>query len=197
VHEAHGKNWDGLTMSRMSYGHAMMVTPLQMCMAVASIANGGKLMRPQIIKEVRDDSGNVVQQFLPEEVRRVCSTKTATQMKQAMIGVVADEKGTGHLAAIPDIVVAGKTGTSQLYSSTGGVHKNHYCVSFAGFAPADNPQLAAIIVVDDPQGEPGELMGGKLAAPIFAKLMKQSLHTMAVANAGSSAQGPLLKGGQR
>ena len=196
VHKAHGRNWDGKTFSRMAMGHALMVTPVQMCMAVGSIANGGSLMKPQIIKEIRDEDGKVLQSFSPQEVRRVCSPKTSEAMKQAMIGVVELEKGTGARAAIPGVTVAGKTGTSQLYTEDGrGIWQGHYCVSFAGFAPAEDPQLCAIIVVDDPKGDASDLMGGKLAAPIFAQLMKQCLHTMAVANAGTATKTPLMKGG--
>jgi len=195
VHKPHTRTWDGKTFSRMSMGHALMVTPLQMVMAVGAIANGGSLMKPQIIKEIRDEDGTLVQGFSPQEVRRVCSKKTAETLKQAMIGVVTSEKGTGARAAIPGVTVAGKTGTSQLYAK-GGIWQGHYCVSFAGFAPAEDPQLCAIIVVDDPKGEPADLMGGKLAAPIFAQLMKQCLHTVAVANAGTlTTSTPIAKGG--
>jgi len=198
VHDPNGRHWDGMTFSRMAMGHALMVTPLQMCMAVGAIANGGSLMKPQIVKEIHDSHGQLVQSFAPQEVRRVCSKKTADVMKQAMIGVVESEKGTGLKAAIPGVSVAGKTGTSQLYTPDGGgVWQGHYCVSFAGFAPAEDPQLCAIIVVDNPEGDASDLMGGKLAAPIFAQLMKQCLHTMAVANAGTTAGTPFPKGGAR
>lgn len=190
------KAWDGLTFSRMAMGHAVTVTPLQMTMAVGVIANGGNLMKPQLIKEVKDEKGNIVRQLKPEVVRRVCTPRTAELMRQAMIEVVQGQKGTGKQAGIEDIIVAGKTGTSQRRRDDGrGYEDGHYCVSFAGFAPADKPELCAIIVVDDPHGAPEELYGGKLAAPIFSQLMKQSLHTMAVAHAVQREISPLSNGG--
>lgn len=190
------KVWDGLTFSRMAMGHAVAVTPLQMAMGVSVIANGGVLMKPQLIKEVRDESGQVVRQFAPVPVRRVCSERTANLVRQAMVEVVQGQRGTGKLAAIDGILVAGKTGTSQRRRDDGrGYEPGHYCVSFGGFAPADRPQLCGIIVVDDPQAPSTELYGGKLAAPIFAQLMKQSLHTMAVAQAAQREIAPLTEGG--
>lgn len=182
VHKPGTRKWDGLTFSRMSYGHAMMVTPLQMCMAVAAVANGGNLMKPQIVREVRSASGEVVKTFEPQVVRRLFSEKTAKVMKQAMIGVVENPKGTGARAAVAETTVAGKTGTSQLYKALKrGVAEGHYCVSFAGFAPAENPELCAIIVVDDPEESDDTVSGGKLAAPIFSKLMDRCLRTRAIA----------------
>lgn len=192
------KSWDNLTFSRMAMGHAVTVTPLQMAMAVSAIANGGTLMKPMLIKEIRDDKGNMIQGFEPQPVRRVCSEKAAAMMRQAMISVVNDPRGTGKQAAIPDITVAGKTGTSQRRRDDGrGYEDGHYCVSFGGFAPAENPQLCAIVVLDDPQAPESELYGGKLAAPIFAQLMKQSLHTLAVTRAGSADKASIAKGGAK
>ncbi|CAN5741394.1 penicillin-binding protein 2 [soil metagenome] len=192
------KSWDNLTFSRMAMGHAVTVTPLQMAMAVSAVANGGTLMKPMLIKEIRDDKGNLMQNFEPQQVRRVCSEKAAAMLKQAMISVVNDPHGTGKQAAIPDITVAGKTGTSQRRRDDGrGYEDGHYCVSFGGFAPAENPQLCAIIVLDDPQAPEAELYGGKLAAPIFAQLMKQSLHTLAVTRTGSADKASIAKGGAK
>jgi cell division protein FtsI/penicillin-binding protein 2 len=185
LHHPGTKWWDGLTFSRMSYGHAIQVTPLQMCMAVAAIANGGTLMKPQIVKEVRDEPGNLIQSFPPQPVRRVCSQRTADYMRKAMIGVVTNPRGTGAQAAIPGVTVAGKTGTSQLYNATGtAIRTGHYCVSFAGFAPAESPSLCAIIVVDDPDASREDLTGGKLAAPIFSRLVQRCLQNLAVARVG-------------
>ncbi len=185
LHHPGTRWWDGLTFSRMSYGHAIQVTPLQMCMAVAAIANGGTLMKPQIVKEVRDDAGNVVQDFPPVAVRRVCGEKTAVLMRKAMVAVVENPKGTGVQAAIPGVTVAGKTGTSQLYNANGtAIRSGHYCVSFAGFAPAEEPSLCAIIVVDDPEATKSDLTGGKLAGPIFSRLMQRCLQNIAVSRVG-------------
>ena len=184
-------SWDSLTFSRMAIGHSISVTPLQMAMATAAIANGGVLMKPQIIREVRDEKGNILQPFKPEEVTRVCSEQAASLVTKAMERVMTDEHGTGHnKVVIPGVRVAGKTGTSQRRKDSGrGYDVGHYAVSFAGFAPAENPSLCAIIVVDDPHAPADELSGGILAGPIFAQIMRHSLNHMAVAG------GPQAKGG--
>jgi len=184
-------SWDSLTFSRMAIGHSISVTPLQMAMATAAIANGGVLMKPQIIREVRDEKGNILQPFKPEEVTRVCSEQAASLVTKAMERVMTDEHGTGHnKVVIPGVRVAGKTGTSQRRKDNGrGYDVGHYAVSFAGFAPAENPSLCAIIVVDDPHAPADELSGGILAGPIFAQIMRHSLNHMAVAG------GPQAKGG--
>lgn len=189
------RNWDALTFSRMAIGHSVTVTPMQMAMAVAAIANQGVLMKPQIVEEVRDDHGKTLRKLTPETVRRVCSARAASTLREAMEGVVSD-KGTAAKAAIPGVRVAGKTGTAQLYKEKGkGVDEGHYCVSFAGFAPAEAPQFAAIVIVDDPHASREELTGGVLAGPIFAQLMKQSLEQMAVAKPQPLQPPSLAKGG--
>ena len=196
VHRPGTSTWDGLTFSRMAYGHAMTVTPLQMCMAVGAIANGGNLMKPRIVKEIRNEKGDLVRQFEPQVVRRVCSEKTSKLMRQAMVGVVESPKGTGARAAVEEVTVAGKTGTSQLYKTVGrgGIAEGHYCVSFVGFAPAENARLCAIIVVDDPAESEESVSGGKLAAPIFAQLMDRCLRTMAIAYNGRAETASERKG---
>ncbi len=191
------KSWDMLTWSRMAMGHSIAVTPLQMAMAVSAIANGGTLMKPQIVQEIRDDSGTVLESLAPEPVRRVCSERAAAALRIAMEGVVG-EKGTGARAAIPGVRVAGKTGTAQLYTANGkAIDEGHYCVSFAGFAPADKPELCAIVVVDDPHAPQSELLGGVLAGPIFAQLMKQCLEQVAVARNDGPARTAMARGGAR
>jgi cell division protein FtsI/penicillin-binding protein 2 len=191
------KSWDMLTWSRLAIGHAVAVTPLQMAMAVSAIANGGTLMKPKIVQEIRDDAGTVLESFTPEPVRRVCSERAAASLRVAMESVVSD-KGTGAKAAIPGIRVAGKTGTAQLYTASGkGIDEGHYCVSFAGFAPAENPELCAIVVVDDPHAPHEELLGGVLAGPIFAQLMKQCLDQTAVARNVLPSRAAIAKGGAR
>ncbi len=190
------KTWDNLTYSRMAIGHAVTATPLQMAMAVSAIANGGTLMKPQLIEEIRDDKGRSLDHLKAEPVRRVCSTKAANLTRAAMEAVVS-EKGTGFKAAIPGIRVAGKTGTAQLYKKNGkGIDDGHYCVSFAGFAPAENPEFTAIIVLDDPHAPQEELLGGILAAPIFSKLMQRSLQQMAVARSNATKPTLAKEGGE-
>ena len=176
------KHWDALTFSRMCIGHSISVTPLQMAMATAAIANHGMLMKPQIIREVRDSKGHLVEARNPEEAGRICSPEAAAFVTKAMENVMLDEHGTGHNKVIvPGVRVAGKTGTSQRRKDKGvGYDKGHYAVSFAGFAPVENPQLALLVVVDDPKAPTEELTGGTLAGPIFAQIMGHSLEHLAM-----------------
>jgi cell division protein FtsI/penicillin-binding protein 2 len=185
------KNWDSLTFSRMSIGHSISVTPLQMAMATAAIANGGMLMKPQIVREVRDSKGHLVETVQPQESGRVCSPEAAAFVTKAMENVMLDEHGTGHNKVIvPGVRVAGKTGTSQRRKDHGvGYDKGHYAVSFAGFAPVENPQLAVLVVVDDPKAPADELTGGTLAGPIFAQIMGHSLEHLAMTSGAQSAKG--------
>jgi cell division protein FtsI/penicillin-binding protein 2 len=196
--EAFGKvplrhNWNGLTFSRMAIGQSVTVTPLQVAMAMSALANGGTLMKPQIVQEICDDHGKILRELKPQIVRRVCSAKAANTMREAMEGVVSP-KGTAPKAAIENVRVAGKTGTAQLYKDRG-IWEGHYCVSFAGFAPAESPQLTAIVIVDDPHAPHEELLGGVLAGPIFSQMMKQSLEQLAVANPDPIPHPALAKGG--
>jgi cell division protein FtsI/penicillin-binding protein 2 len=193
--------WDSLTFSRMVIGHSISVTPLQMVMATAAIANGGNLMKPQLIRQVRDADGIVVRSFKPEQVTRVCSAQAAALVTRAMEGVL-DENGkgnTGKKAQVTDVRVAGKTGTSQLMNAKGtAVDKGHYAVSFTGFAPADDPQLCVLVVVDDPHSPHGEpVTGGEVAGPIFAQIMKHSLMHRSVAVGGQPAESTPGNGGTR
>ena len=183
--------WDGLTFSRMSIGHSVSVTPLQMVMAAAAIANGGVLMKPQIVREVRDAKGNILTPFKPEPVTRVCSEQAAALVTKAMEGVMLDEHGTGHnKVVVPGVRIAGKTGTSQRRKDHGaGYDKGHYAVSFVGFAPVENPQLCVLVVVDDPEAPANELTGGTLAGPIFAQIMRHSLDQLAVTTGARQPKG--------
>ncbi|MFZ4765092.1 MAG: peptidoglycan D,D-transpeptidase FtsI family protein [Roseimicrobium sp.] len=193
VHKPDTNDWDKLTFSRMAYGHAIEVTPLQMCLAVGAIANGGFLMKPQIIKQVRNSKGEVIQSFSPEVINRVCSQRAAAQVRDLMIEVIENPKGTGHAAKLDNVRVAGKTGTSQLYDDkTKDVWKDHYRVSFAGFAPAEDPTLCAIVVVHDPKLK--DASGGKVAAPIFAKVMQRCLQKRTLAQGRLPTTAPAFKG---
>lgn len=172
--------WSGTTLSRMAMGYEISVTPLQLIMAVGAIANKGTLMKPRLVDSIISPDGRTEKPEPVVAVRQVCSARVADAMTKMLEEVVSD--GTGGNAAIPGIRVAGKTGTARYYDPTytgpdGSKYRpGHYIVSFAGFAPADNPKLACLIVLHVPKSnDPTMLYGGKLAAPIFAEVMKEAL----------------------
>ena len=161
--------WTSLSITRVPMGHEIAVTPLQIAMAMATIANHGTMMMPQIIHSVRDQSGREVVSFTPQEVRQVVSSETAAKVASALQDVVS-EHGTARLGAIPGYHVAGKTGTAQRVDPKGGYTTGKYVVSFAGYFPAGDPEVAGIVVVDDPRTPGATVYGGTIAAPIFARI---------------------------
>jgi cell division protein FtsI (penicillin-binding protein 3)/stage V sporulation protein D (sporulation-specific penicillin-binding protein) len=162
-------SWTGLSITRVPMGHEIAVTPLQIAMSMAAIANGGNMMLPQIVQTVRDDSGREVVSFRPQVVRRVVSESTAAKVAAALQDVVS-ERGTARLAGFSGYRVAGKTGTAQRVDPKGGYTPGKYVVSFAGYFPADNPEVAGIVLVDDARTPGTSNYGGTVAAPIFSRI---------------------------
>ena len=163
--------WSGLSLATMSIGQEISVTALQMVSAFAAVANGGRLMQPQIVRATLDGQGREAQTFEPKAIRQVIAPETARTLTGIMTRVVSD--GTGHNAAIAGFEVAGKTGTAQKmdpatrrYSRAPGV------LSFVGFTPADDPRLAMIVLLDEPKNEK---WGSEAAAPIFAAIGTEAL----------------------
>ncbi|MGB0774655.1 MAG: peptidoglycan D,D-transpeptidase FtsI family protein, partial [Akkermansiaceae bacterium] len=155
--------------SRVSYGYAVSVTPLQVACAYSAIANGGNLMKPQLLKSVMANNGAVIKRYNPEVTRRVMKESTARKMRAALATVV-DVKGTAKRAKVIGYTVAGKTGTTKKLNPKGGYLDGRYTVSFAGMMPAENPAFVCVVVVDDPQTTEVKRYGGTIAAPIFAKV---------------------------
>ncbi len=156
--------------SRAAYGYAINVTPLQMTCAYAALANGGKLLKPQIVKALIANDGTVVQDYPPEIVSEVVKPKVATQMRAAMEKVI-EKGGTATLAAVPGFRVAGKTGTAKRIAPHGrGYLTNSYTVSFAGMMPAQDPAFVCVVVIDDPKTDKVTRYGGTIAAPTFGKI---------------------------
>lgn len=166
VHPVH--KWSGLSITRIPMGHEVAVTPLQSVMCMAAIANGGEMMMPQIVRSVCDSSGEEVLAMKPTVVRRVVSEETAGEVASALREVVS-EKGTAPLAAIPGYDVCGKTGTAQRVDPKGGYTPGQYVVSFAGYFPAGNPEVAGIILVDNAR-KAGTQYGGTIAGPVFSAI---------------------------
>jgi cell division protein FtsI (penicillin-binding protein 3)/stage V sporulation protein D (sporulation-specific penicillin-binding protein) len=169
--------WDKLTITRMPMGHSIAVTPLQMTMAMSVIANGGRLMKPRIVKTIRDADGNEVQKFEPEVVRQVVPEDTARFVSAALAGVTG-VGGTAKLANVPGFDVAGKTGTAQKVDPKGGYTPGKYVVSFVGYMPVEDPAFVCLVMVDDAKIPPGLNYGGLVAAPIFARIGEKAARYM-------------------
>lgn len=165
-------NLGSLQLGTMAFGQGISTTPLQMAAAYSAIANGGNLMKPYIIKEIRDSKNNTVQKFEPQLLRRVIREETAKHIAR-MLESVVEKGGTGTAARLEEYQVAGKTGTAQKVSpGSKGYAKNKYVASFVGFAPSRDPKLVVLVSIDEPKGD---YYGGLVSAPPFREIMGQSL----------------------
>ncbi|MDD5604053.1 MAG: penicillin-binding transpeptidase domain-containing protein [Eubacteriales bacterium] len=160
-----------LDMAVASFGQRFQVTPIEVICAYAAIANGGKLIRPMLVKELRDSSGSLVRSYKPEVVRSVISRTTSDTLRDILQGVVT--YGTGHNAYVPGYRVAGKTGTSETTYD-----EDRYIASFSAFAPADNPAVCVLVILDNPSGE--QYMGGVTAASVAGRLVRNILDHLGV-----------------
>ncbi len=168
------RKWAKVALGTHAFGQGFSVTTLQMATAFACLANGGFLLEPFVVREVRDETGRLVDVRRPRVVRRVISKETADRVLAVLEAVV--ESGTGKRARIPGLRVAGKTGTAQRFDpKTGRYSQDHPVVSFVGIVPADMPQLVIAVVLNEPEGRAS---GGKMAAPVFREIAFASLHYM-------------------
>lgn len=163
-----------IRLATMSYGHGIAITPLQLVNAVSAISNGGNLMKPRLVKELIDENGDVQLSYEPEIIRQVISKSTSDSMLKMMGEVVS--KGTGTNAYLPGYRVGGKTGTAQKIID-GRYAKGKYIGSFVAVAPVDDPQVAILVVVDEPSGV---YYGGTVAAPVAKDVLKQTLQYLEV-----------------
>ncbi len=164
------RQWSGLSLASMSFGHEISVTPIQMVSAIAAIANGGVLIRPRLTQAILKN-GVLDRTFEPEGIQTVLSEETSRQMINILKSVV--KTGTGAKAAIPGFEVAGKTGTAQkIDPKTQTYSKTKYIASFVGFVPADAPRLVILVMIDEPQKL---YWGGEVAAPVFQKIARKTL----------------------
>ena len=159
--------WSRLTITQMPMGHEVAATPLQIHYAMAAVANGGILMRPQTVLRIFDAAGEAEVEYGPIARRRVVSSETARTMSN-LLEKTASPDGTAKTASIPGYRIAGKTGTSQKFID-GAFSHEHHVGSFSGFFPAHDPQLVITIVVDDAQ-IPGVAYGSRVAAPSFKRI---------------------------
>ncbi len=163
-----------IDMATASFGQRFQITPIQLIQAYGAIANGGDLITPHVVKEVVDDSGNVIKRYEPKVVRSVISRQTSDTLKDILKGVV--DVGTGKNARIPGYKIGGKTGTSETRENEQLLVKGknkRYIVSFSAIAPTDNPVICVLVVLDYPDVyNPG---GGMLVAPVVGKLIDEIL----------------------
>jgi stage V sporulation protein D (sporulation-specific penicillin-binding protein) len=157
-----------IDLATMGYGQGIAVTPIQLLTAVCSIGNDGVMMKPRIVKNMTDSDGKVVKEYRTEKIRKVISSKTASEMKKIMEYVVTD--GGGTRAKIAGYRIGGKTGTANKIKKNGG-YSGKTVASFIGMAPMDDPQMAVLVVVDNPKK--GKF-GGVVAAPVAKKIMQNT-----------------------
>jgi cell division protein FtsI/penicillin-binding protein 2 len=187
------KHWDSLTITRMPMGHSIAATPLQVHMAMSAVANNGLLLRPQILKEIRDAQGNVVRTFAPERREQVLKPSTAAVLAQLLHRVVTE--GTAKGFDIPGFELAGKTGTTQKIID-GKYVNNRHVSSFVGFFPASRPELVVSVIVDDAKLPGGVAYGRTVAAPAFKHLAEQLIQYLDITPVTAPAAGALaLDGG--
>lgn len=168
------ENAKPIDLAVMSYGQTLQLTPIQIVTSLAAIANGGHMVVPHLVKEVTDNSGNVVEVKNYQPVRQVISSRTAEELRNALEKVISD--GTGKAAYVPGYRLAGKTGTSNKVID-GKIAEGRYIASFAGFAPANDPKLVLLVMIDEPKGE---YYGGVVAAPVFASVMRDVLRYLEI-----------------
>ncbi len=162
---SHFSNWRPISQATLAYGYGLSVTPLQLARAYAVIGSGG-LMRPVSLLALDE----------PPPATRVIGETTARQVLSMMEQVVLPG-GTGTRAGIPGYRIAGKTGTARKFA-TGGYSEDRYLSIFAGLAPASDPRLSVVVVIDEPRG--GAYYGGEVAAPVFARIAAEALRLLAV-----------------
>jgi len=172
--------WSALSITRIPMGQEVAATPLQMVTAMSVIANGGRLMVPQLAKQVTDGEGRVVKVYQPRVVRQVISPDAARDTARALEQVTID--GTARNVHIEDASgarwsYAGKTGTAQKFVDGEYSHTQHVA-SFIGFMPAEDPAFVALVMVDDPHTAQNKDYGAEVSAPVFASLAKQIAQMM-------------------
>jgi cell division protein FtsI (penicillin-binding protein 3) len=164
--------WEPIDLANHGFGQGVAVTPLQLAVAYAAIANGGLVMRPYVVKDAYDAAGNCVLTHTPQVLERAVSPDVAHTMNVLLRSVVSSD-GTGSRARVDDFTVAGKTGTAQMINpETGGYYQSRLVASFVGFLPADDPRLVILVVLEDvSHGH----FGGLVAAPVFSAIASGAL----------------------
>jgi cell division protein FtsI (penicillin-binding protein 3) len=166
-------HWTRVDAATVAFGQGISVTAMQLVTALSAIANQGVLMKPYIVRGLVDKRGQVIKKYSPTPVRQVVSPRTAKRLTTILTSVVGDPDGTGKKARIDNVNVAGKTGTSQKFDFARGVYSSERVrTSFMGFFPAEDPQVAILVMLDEPQRDK---WGGVASAPVFKNISEQIL----------------------
>ncbi len=165
------ENVGPVELATMSFGQSFQITPLQLLRAISSVINGGELVTPHFGTKIIDENGNVIETFNYEKGNTTVSKETSEQMKVILESVVSE--GTGNKTYIPGFRIGGKTATSEKLPRKSG----KYIASFCAFAPAENPQVIALVLVDEPQGI---YYGGQVAGPVMKELLENVLPYMKI-----------------
>ncbi len=163
------KDWWGTTLAWMSYGYESKMTPLQMLTFYNAVANDGKMVKPYLVREIRD-KGDLVERMGSETINNSIASRSTIKKARALLEGVCDN-GTGKAIQSKIVRIAGKTGTAQISSGQGGYGKGLYLASFAGYFPADDPVYSMIVTVNKPQG--GAYYGGAVAGPVFREVAEK------------------------
>ena len=186
------KKWTPIDAAAITFGHGISASALQLVTALSAIANDGVLMKPRLVQAITDRQGQVLQQFPPEEVRRVVSRETAKTLKEILQSVVLPG-GTGVNAALQGYTVGGKTGTARKIDESGRYADDRHVASFLGFAPVESPQIAVLVVIDEPRSQ---MYGGVVAAPVFRKIAQSTLNYLNVPPQRPSEKLRVQRGGE-
>jgi len=165
------KTWSKQTPASILMGYEIAVTPLQLVTAYAAIANGGELLEPHLVKEIRNSDGKVLYKAEPRAIRRVMSGETARTVQQMLRAVV--EEGTATKADLATFEVAGKSGTARRTSANAGYTTGNYTASFVGLFPGNDPQYVVLVKLDSPKG--AHYAGGDIAAPVTQIILRAAL----------------------
>ncbi len=175
--------WQGSEKATVTYGYGYAATAIQLAAAVNTIANDGTYVAPKLVLSTIDAVGKVTPTE-PSPTHQVVTPQTAAEMTAMMKDVVCDDKGTGKLARIDDISVAGKTGTSRKVQANGTYvgddGEMSYTATFAGFLPADDPKVTILVSIDEPDPTSRDRFGGTAAAPLFAKIADAAIHELLI-----------------
>lgn len=162
-------------LSSASFGQTNSLTPIQVCTGLCAIANGGKLLQPYLVSSIVDSNGKTVKKTQTKEIRQVISSDTSKKMRAMMKSVV--DNGTGKNGYVAGYSVGGKTGTSTKLGESKEGEGDKYIVSFAAIAPSDDPEIAMLIIVDEPNQDLG---GGALCAPIAAQVTQEAMNVLGI-----------------
>lgn len=162
-------------LSSASFGQTNSLTPIQVCTGLCAIANGGKLLQPYLVSSIADANGKMVKKTQTKEIRQVISADTSEKVRKMMKSVV--DNGTGKNGYVAGYSVGGKTGTSTKLGESKNGEGDKYIVSFGAIAPSDDPEIAMLIIVDEPNQDLG---GGALCAPIAAQVTQEAMNVLGI-----------------